>query len=329
MPSDPCLVSNCAVLFEVWYRYSIALYHFVACFLLVLGVVKGSLLSSPHLLDIQILRKGRDPNFDFRRLPFVQEAAGRQTEELISSAQSSVNNARKNSIQAAYNLFATNLKNDQILHDKFVAASEMSSLRARSVMVHSLEDRESGCLRKLFCDPAEDAWDRLEAGERLHLRVSANVGCDFAEEPRRTAFKGSAFKKKTLGLNFDTLTHTLQTNHCVSFWVSGAPSERAASVFAAKCEPWLQETLAGFGQGIRRPDADRIIVWCNYVPAGVVSSRQHAFTVEQITQACHANPRTACAVVLFPNRAGDLRSSPTKPPGYQVSMFLFSSLNVL
>ena len=122
-----------------------------------LGVVKGSLLSSPHLLDIQILRKGRDPNFDFRRLPFVQEAAGRQTEELISSAQSSVNNARKNSIQAAYNLFATNLKNDQILHDKFVATSEMSSLRARSVMVHSLEDRESGCLRKLFCDPAEDA----------------------------------------------------------------------------------------------------------------------------------------------------------------------------
>ena len=115
----------------------------------------------------------------------------------------------------------------------------------------------------------------------------------------------------------------------MSFSVPGGPSERAASVFAAKCEPWLQETLAGFGQGIRRPDADRIIIWCNYVPAGVVSSRQHAFTVEQITQACHANPRTACAVVLFPNRAGDLRSSPTKPLGYQVCFCIPHRMNLL
>ena len=85
------------------------------------------------------------------------------------------------------------------------------------------------------------------------------------------------------------------------------------SAFAAKAEPWLQNTLAGYGHGVRRADHERVVAWCNYVPAGVVSAKQHIFTVEQITQICHAHPRTACAVILLPNRAGDLRgASPSK-----------------
>ena len=79
-------------------------------------------------------RKGKDPEFDFKKLPFVQEAAGKQTDDLVALAQSSVQNARKSSLQAAYNLY-----NDQVLHDKHLAASEVSSQRARSVLVHSLE----------------------------------------------------------------------------------------------------------------------------------------------------------------------------------------------
>lgn len=84
-------------------------------------------------------RKGLDPSFDFKKLSFVQEASGRRQEEQLMSAQSSVNNARKNSLQAAFNLFATNLANDQILQDKYLASADMSSQRTRSILVHSLE----------------------------------------------------------------------------------------------------------------------------------------------------------------------------------------------
>eukprot|EP00438_Fugacium_kawagutii_P007492 Skav230009 [mRNA] locus=scaffold1958:352834:353067:- [translate_table: standard] len=73
-------------------------------------------------------------------MAFVQEATGKQTEDLIVSAQSNVLNARKSSLQAAYNLFLTSLENDQVMHDKHMAASEMSTARARSVLVHTLED---------------------------------------------------------------------------------------------------------------------------------------------------------------------------------------------
>ena len=84
-------------------------------------------------------RKGLDPTFDFRKLAFVQEACSMQHEESLVSAQSTVNNARKNSLVAAFNLFSTNLQNDWILQDKFLASAEMTSQRARSVLVHSLE----------------------------------------------------------------------------------------------------------------------------------------------------------------------------------------------
>ena len=80
-----------------------------------------------------------DPTFDFKKLSFVQEASGRQQEEQLISAQSSVNNARKNSLQAAFNLFATNLANDQILQDKYLASADMNTQRTRSILVHSLE----------------------------------------------------------------------------------------------------------------------------------------------------------------------------------------------
>jgi len=72
-------------------------------------------------------------------MAFVQEAAGKQTEELVQSAQSNVKNARRGALQAAYNLFATSLANDQCLHDKFLAASDVNSARARSTLIASLQ----------------------------------------------------------------------------------------------------------------------------------------------------------------------------------------------
>jgi len=85
-------------------------------------------------------RKGRDPDFDFKRMAFVQEASGKLTEDLVVAAQSNVQNARRSSLQAAWNLFTTSLENDQVIHDKHLAAAEVNSHRARSVLVASLED---------------------------------------------------------------------------------------------------------------------------------------------------------------------------------------------
>ncbi len=97
-----------------------------------------------------------DPSFDFKKLAFVQEASGKQQEEQLMSAQSSVNNARKNSLQAAFNLFATNLENDHIIQDKYLASSEMNAQRQRSVLVHSLE--EWGVFKQSSVDVFAPAW---------------------------------------------------------------------------------------------------------------------------------------------------------------------------
>lgn len=89
---------------------------------------------------------------------------------------------------------------------------------------------------------------------------------------------------------------------------TGVEADGEASTFAAKNEPWLQATLTGFGQGVRRPENERLVLWVNYVSAGVVSGKKLVFSIEQVTQLLHSFPRTAVAVVLFPNRAADLRS---------------------
>ena len=91
------------------------------------------------LHPIAPIRKGLDPTFEFKKLAFVYEASSMQHEENLVSAQSVVNNARKNSLQAAFSLFTTNLQNDTILQDKYLASMEMNSQRARSVLVASLE----------------------------------------------------------------------------------------------------------------------------------------------------------------------------------------------
>ena len=84
-------------------------------------------------------RKGKDPEFDYKKLAFVQDASGKQAEDLVVAAQSNVQNARRSSLQAAYSLFKTSLQNDHVVHDKHIQACEMSSQRARSVLVSSLE----------------------------------------------------------------------------------------------------------------------------------------------------------------------------------------------
>ena len=92
----------------------------------------------------------------------------------------------------------------------------------------------------------------------------------------------------------------------------GVDCEGEATTFGAKCQPWLQETLAGLASGIRRSENERIFAWVNYTSAGVVSASKLLFTIEQVTSLAHQHPKTFMAIILLPNRAADLRTSPTK-----------------
>ena len=91
---------------------------------------------------------------------------------------------------------------------------------------------------------------------------------------------------------------------------AGVEVEGDANTYPAKNEPWLQQTLTSFGQGVRRTDQERLFLWINYVCTGVVSGKKLVFTLDQVTQFLHSFPRNAVAVVLLPNRASDLRASP-------------------
>lgn len=88
--------------------------------------------------------------------------------------------------------------------------------------------------------------------------------------------------------------------------------EKTISTINAKVNPWMQQTLQGYGNGLRRSESERIFAWCNYVTAGVISAGKTEFTVNTITQLAHAHPRNFVAVVLLPNRSGDLRMPATK-----------------
>ena len=90
--------------------------------------------------EMKVQCKGKDPNFDFRKLSFVAELAGQEQESHIESAQSRVTNARRCSLEAGFRLFKTNVKNDQIIHDRHRSAVDTNAARNRSAMIHSLED---------------------------------------------------------------------------------------------------------------------------------------------------------------------------------------------
>ena len=91
--------------------------------------------------ELRVQVKAKDPNFDYKKMAFVSEASGQQQEKLIESAQNSISNAKKASLQAAFKLFATSLSNDQLVYERHRAALDLSTARTRTVLVHSLEAR--------------------------------------------------------------------------------------------------------------------------------------------------------------------------------------------
>lgn len=131
---------------------------------------------------------------------FIQEASGRQQEQQLMAAQSTVNNARKASLTAAWNLFVTNLSNDEVKQDKFLVTAEMSSARTRSVLVQSLEARiikkslslvwletPHQMIFGVWKTPlAENALYSLETDQRVRGWKLAYMGHQFAENGPRT-----------------------------------------------------------------------------------------------------------------------------------------------
>lgn len=90
--------------------------------------------------ELRTHMKANDASFDYKKLSFLMEASGVIQEEHVLTAQSSVANARKQSLAAAYQLFQTNLENDQVQHEKFLASAEANASRTKTIMIQSLED---------------------------------------------------------------------------------------------------------------------------------------------------------------------------------------------
>ena len=63
--------------------------------------------------------------------------------------------------------------------------------------------------------------------------------------------------------------------------------------------------------GVRRRDAEQIVVYINMPSCGVMSSAKMHFSVGEATRLLHQHPKSAVAVVLLPNRAADVRMTKT------------------
>ena len=141
--------------------------------------------------------RGNDPMFEITKLAFFAEATGEVQEYHILEAQNNVANARKTSLQAGFALFKTSLSNDQVLHDRFLAASKTDEARARSAALGSLEavvwfllslDNSGSMLpRELqniktvcssdFLTLAENAYNCMGLGAELCHRKPSNLEC--------------------------------------------------------------------------------------------------------------------------------------------------------
>jgi hypothetical protein len=84
----------------------------------------------------------------------------------------------------------------------------------------------------------------------------------------------------------------------------------------ARLQPWLGESLQGLKGGVRRIENECIVGFCNLTTQGVLPVDKLHFALQQITTLAHSHPKTFIALVILPNRAGDLRSSPCKSGTY-------------
>ena len=140
--------------------------------------------------------KGNDPGFDLSKLAFFAEATGMVQESHIADGQSAVANARKTSLQAGFALFRTSLSNDQVLHERFLAASKTDEARVRVAALASLEVSSFFFGLALFVllsvlskltrvTLTENAHNCMGLGAELCQRQCAHLECWPEEVPRR------------------------------------------------------------------------------------------------------------------------------------------------
>jgi len=77
----------------------------------------------------------------------------------------------------------------------------------------------------------------------------------------------------------------------------------------SKLDPWMDAALSGLNSGLRRRDSEQVVIYVNMPCAGVVSSAKNMFCISEVTRLLHQYPRTGIAVIVLPNRAGDLRTA--------------------
>lgn len=89
-------------------------------------------------------------NFDYRRLSFVLEGKGIWQDQQLEAAQTKANSALRRSQASAFELFKTNLEQDQMLRRRYISASSGDESRARAAIIESLEDPGSKQNTKTF-----------------------------------------------------------------------------------------------------------------------------------------------------------------------------------
>lgn len=78
-------------------------------------------------------------DFEFRRLSFVLELKGALQEEQLEAAQNRASNALKRSQATAFELFRTNLEQDQLHRRKFLSTTFGDQNRLRASVIETLE----------------------------------------------------------------------------------------------------------------------------------------------------------------------------------------------
>lgn len=80
-------------------------------------------------------------DFDYRKLSFVLEGKGLMQDHQLEAAQSKAASALKKSQASAFELFKTNLEQDQMVHRRYLSTSIGDESRARAAIIGSLEAR--------------------------------------------------------------------------------------------------------------------------------------------------------------------------------------------
>ncbi|CAJ1380673.1 unnamed protein product [Effrenium voratum] len=78
--------------------------------------------------ELRAHSKAMEPGWDWRKLSFILEAQGKVQEREVCNAQSKVNSALQNSLQAGFSLFETNLESDHLKQRRPDAEVDTSGL---------------------------------------------------------------------------------------------------------------------------------------------------------------------------------------------------------